>query len=82
MVLTISYPDTLPDALRTSREAFERDARQILALRLFKLGRVTSGQAAEMAGLTRVDFLLFAGRNRIESMMPDAVDVAIDARLA
>jgi predicted HTH domain antitoxin len=78
MVLNIPYPDALPDALRTSRESFEREARQILALRLFELGRVTSGQAAEMAGMGRVEFLLAAGRQRLEAMMPAVDELAGD----
>lgn len=79
MVLTIPYPDSLPDALRTRREDFEREARLLLALRLFELGRVTSGQAAGMAGLGRVEFLMAAGHQRIEAMMPDADELAGDA---
>lgn len=78
MELTIPYPDSLPDALRTPREEFERQARLILALRLFELGKVTSGQAAMMAGVNRVDFLLEAGRNRSEAMMPDPSELAAD----
>ena len=80
MVLTIPYPDSLPDALRTSREDFERELRLTLALRMFELGRVTSGQAAEMAGIGRVEFLLAAGRQKIEAMMPAADELAEDAR--
>lgn len=81
MVLTIPYPDSLPDALRVARADLEREMRLILALRLFELGRVTSGQAAEMAGLTRVDFLLEAGRQKITAMMPPAEELASDAGL-
>jgi predicted HTH domain antitoxin len=79
MQLTIPYPDSLPDALRTPRQEFERQARLLLALRLFELGRVTSGQAAIMAGTKRVEFLLEAGRNHIESMMPDPSELSMDA---
>lgn len=79
MELTIPYPDSLPDALRTPRAEFERQAKLLLALRLFELGRVTSGQAAVMAGISRVDFLIEAGRNRIEAMMPDPSELAMDA---
>ena len=78
MVLIIPYPDSLPDALRTRREDFEREARLLLAMRLFELGRVTSGQAAEMAGLGRVEFLMAAGHQHIEAMMPDADELAGD----
>ncbi len=74
----IHNPDSLPDALRTPREEFERQARLILALRLFELGRVDRGQAAMMASVNRVDFLLEAGRNRTEVMMPDPSKLAAD----
>ena len=56
--LTVEYPDRLPDALNMSRAEFERDARMALAAKLYELGRLSSAEAAEMAGLDRVRFLL------------------------
>lgn len=41
-----------------SAAAFEREARTALAVKLYELGRLTSGQAAELAGIPRVVFLL------------------------
>jgi len=37
---------------------FAREARLLLAAKLYELGRVTSGQAAAFAGMGRVAFLL------------------------
>lgn len=56
--LTVEYPDRLPDDLNMSRAEFERDARLALAAKLFELGRLSSAQAARIAGLDRVRFLL------------------------
>jgi predicted HTH domain antitoxin len=56
--LTIQYPDSLPATANESRERFEREARLAMAVKLFELGRLTSGQAASVAGTTRVRFLL------------------------
>ena len=55
---TIAYAEALPAILNESSETFERDARMALAVKLFELGRLTSGQAAEMAGVGRAAFLL------------------------
>ena len=56
--LTVEYPDRLPDDLNMSRAEFERDARLALAAKLFELGRLSSAEAARIAGLDRVRFLL------------------------
>ena len=55
---TIEYPDRLPDSLNMSRREFERDALMALAAKLYELGRLSSDEAAGMAGLDRVRFLL------------------------
>ncbi len=55
---TITYPDTLPDAANISREEFEWEAKMAMAAKLFEIGRISSGLAAQLAGLTRVAFLL------------------------
>jgi len=82
MVLTIPYPDSLPDALRTSREAFEQEARLAMAMTLFNRGRVTSGQAAMMAGCERVDFLTQTAVFGCGAAMPHVDDLAEDLRNA
>ena len=56
--LTIEYPQELPDVLNMSREDFECEARLALAVKLYETGRISSGKAAVIAGLDRVNFLL------------------------
>jgi predicted HTH domain antitoxin len=55
---TFAYPDSLLALLNQSAETFEGEARTAMAMKLFELGRLTSGQAATIAGMSRVDFLL------------------------
>ena len=57
MTLTIDYPETLPDVLQVSREAFESQARFAMAAMLYHEGKISSGQAAALANLDRVAFL-------------------------
>lgn len=44
-------------ALGQSDDDFEAEMRFLLAAKLYELGRVTSGRAADIAGVDRVDFI-------------------------
>ena len=58
MVLKVSYPDTLPDALHQTPAQFEHEAKMAMAVKLFELNRLSSGAAATLVGMDRVSFLL------------------------
>jgi len=61
--LTIQIPEALLLQTGASREALERESQFWLALKFFERGQLTSGQAAAMCALNRVDFLFEAGRH-------------------
>ncbi|MFH0728041.1 MAG: UPF0175 family protein [Pseudomonadota bacterium] len=56
--LEIEYPESIPAVLNISPEIFEQEAKVAMAVKLYELGRLSSGQAARLAGVTRVSFLL------------------------
>lgn len=56
--LQIPMPDDLDLAAGVTLEELEALARVSFAVRLFSKGKVTSGQAAEIAGMPRRRFLL------------------------
>jgi predicted HTH domain antitoxin len=60
--LTIEIPEDVLLATGQSREEFLREAKLLLAVKLFELGRLSSGKAAQLCGIGRVDFLLTVGR--------------------
>lgn len=63
--LTIQIPESVLLQSGASREALQKEGAFWLALRFFQSGRLTSGQAAAMCGLNRVDFLFEAGRHGV-----------------
>lgn len=54
--LTIEIPADVLLATGQSREEFIREAKILLAAKLFELGRLSSGKAAQLCGMGRVDF--------------------------
>jgi predicted HTH domain antitoxin len=56
--IEIEYPESMPAILNLSPETFEQEARVALAMKWYEMGRLTSGQSARLAGLSRVAFLL------------------------
>jgi predicted HTH domain antitoxin len=64
-VVEIPYPDDLPEAMGKSPELFERQIRFLVAAKIYEVGQISSGRAAELAGMNRVEFLEELGRYRI-----------------
>jgi predicted HTH domain antitoxin len=58
MQITIEYPALLPDALQQTSADFEQEAKMAMAVKLFEMKRLSSGMAAQLAGMDRVTFLL------------------------
>ncbi|NEO58829.1 MAG: UPF0175 family protein [Okeania sp. SIO3B5] len=56
--LIIEYPDHFPYAISQTPEAFEREAKWAMAVKLYEMKRISSGMAANLLGVERVTFLL------------------------
>jgi predicted HTH domain antitoxin len=60
--VTLEYPDDLLVASGKPRSEVERELKFELAVRLFQVGRLSLGKAAELAGWNRVRFADELGR--------------------
>lgn len=56
-IINIGYPESLANTLRLSEKDFESEIKTSSLVKLYELGRVSSGVAAKVLGLTRIDFL-------------------------
>ena len=54
--LTVEIPETIRSALKRTPDEMVRDMRLYTALMLFRQGKLSSGAAAELAGVPRVLF--------------------------
>jgi predicted HTH domain antitoxin len=73
--LTLSYPESLEAVLNLDAAAFAAEARLALAVKLHELGRLTSGQAAQLAGIPRAKFLLECPRLGVPSVAWDKDEI-------
>ena len=63
--IVITVPEKVLLAEKTDEATFARELPMLAAVKLCELGRLSSGRAAELAGLSRVEFLLSLARYRV-----------------
>lgn len=55
--ISIEYPESLANSLRLNAKDFEHEIKTSSLVKLFELGKISSGVAARVLGLSRIDFL-------------------------
>ena len=63
--IVIDVPEKILLAEKTDATSFANEVRLLAAIKLYELGRLSSGRAAELAGMPRVEFLLTLGRYKV-----------------
>jgi predicted HTH domain antitoxin len=54
----IEIPEEVLISLKETPETISRELRILAAVKLFELGKLSSGRAAQLAGMSRVEFLM------------------------
>ncbi len=77
--LKIKYPTGFENAVHLTKAEMEQHIRLMAAFKMFELGKISSGKAAELAGMSRVEFFEACGRYHISvfNYPPDELEKEI-----
>jgi predicted HTH domain antitoxin len=79
--ITLSIPDELLVALKVTPEQCGTELRLAAAVKLYELGRLSSGAAAKLAGIPRVVFLSKLADYGVDTFRLNAHDLAQETPL-
>ncbi|MBN3927170.1 UPF0175 family protein [Nostoc sp. NMS4] len=72
----IQLPETVFSALRKNPEEFIQEMRIAAAAKWYELGEISQAKAAEIAGLTRAEFINALSRYQVDFMQYTAQELA------
>lgn len=68
--INVKYPEELANSLKMGESEFEKEIRNLSLVKLFELGKISSGFAARLLNISRIDFLELLGKYKV-SIFPD-----------
>jgi predicted HTH domain antitoxin len=80
--LSIKYPPEVLWALQQEPKEFEREARILLAVKLYESGKLTTGLAAKIADVPRVTFIHLLGQYGLSPFGESPKEIAKDLKHA
>jgi len=76
--IIVKYPEELAFSLKMEDSEFEMEIRKLSLIKLYELGKISSGFAARLLDISRVDFLDLLGIYKI-SVYPDNMAQELDS---
>ena len=73
--IVLEIPEKVLLAEKTDEVSFARELRVLAAVRLYEMEQLSSGRAAELAGMSRVEFLLDLERNKVFPLESELSDL-------
>jgi len=75
-VISVEYPDYLANAMRLNKDDFGNEIKISALVKLFEMGKVSSGTAAKVLQISRIEFLELLSRYKVgflfnEDLMDD-----------
>lgn len=64
-IISIDYPEYLANSMRMNREDFGKQMKESSLVKLFEIGKVSSGTAAKVLEMTRIEFLELLNKYKV-----------------
>ena len=63
--VTIEYPDELRVSLKFRRDEFADEIKKVSMIKLYELGKISSGMGAKVLNMSRLEFIELLGRYKV-----------------
>jgi predicted HTH domain antitoxin len=74
--VSVELPESVFSALRQAPQEFVKEMRLAAAVKWYELGQLSQGKAAEVAGLTRWEFINALSRFQVSPFQYSAAELA------
>lgn len=68
-IVQIEIPEEVLISLKETSETLSQEISMLAAVKLFELGKLSSGRAAQLAQISRVEFLNLLGRYQVSPFL-------------
>lgn len=79
--ITLNFPETTFSALRKTPDEFAQELRIAAAVKWYELEQISQGKAAEIAGITRSEFIQALSRYKVTPFQYTEADLVQDYRV-
>lgn len=64
-IISVDYPDFLANSMRMTKSEFGREIKTSALVKLFELGKISSGTAAKVLKISRLEFLELLAKYKV-----------------
>ncbi len=64
-LISINYPEALAVSLKMSANEFQNEMKIVSLVKLYELGKISSGFASKLLKISRIDFLELLGKYNV-----------------
>lgn len=76
--IQVQVPEEALISLKLDADSFAGELLLLAAAKLFEMGKLSSGRAAQLAGISRVEFLMALGRFQVSPFQMTAEELRQD----
>lgn len=73
-VISIDYPEYLANSMRLNRKDFGRQIKESSLVKLYEIGKISSGTAAKVLEMSRVEFLELLNKYKVSFLNIDDLE--------